>query len=185
MKNLFLVFAALSSFLLLNGCSGIKSTDSLPPVTNFDSSRYLGVWYEIVRLPNFFEKDLSNITATYSLRDDGGINVLNKGLNFNSGKWEEAKGRAYFVKDSHTGLLKVTFFWPFYGEYRIIQLDPEYQWAVVTSGTMDYFWILSRTPQMSTTQIEKLVRQAAINGFMTSKFIYVKNDVTGTSPAVK
>ncbi len=177
MKNLFLIIALLSIFLL-NGCSSVKSTEHLPPVSGFNPGRYLGTWYEIVRMPHYFERGLSNVTATYSLRDEGGIDVLNKGFNKDSGKWSEARGRAYFTGAPHTGELKVTFFWPFYGQYRIIRLDPDYQWAVVTSDTMDYFWILSRTPQMPAGRLEELVRQSAAEGFTTSKFIFVNQDTS-------
>lgn len=176
MKNLVCTVILLSLFLS-SGCSSVKSTEHLLPVSGFDAGRYLGVWYEVVRLPHFFERDLSNVTATYLLRSDGGIDVVNRGFNQASGQWTKAIGRAYFVCDAHTGLLKVTFFWPFYGQYRIIRLSADYQWAVVTSSNMNYFWILSRVPQMPSGQLEELVREAAAAGFTTSNFIYVKQDV--------
>ncbi len=159
----------------MSGCFGVKNSANLPVVTNFELPRYLGTWYEVVRLPHHFEHGLDNVTATYSMRDDGGVNVLNRGRTA-SGVWREARGRAYFVDNADTGLLKVTFFWPFYGEYRIVKLDPDYRWAVVTSSTTNYYWILSRTPQMAPEKIEQLVCQAALSGFVTSQFIYVKHD---------
>ena len=105
----------------ITGCTSIPS--GLEPVTGFDVNRYLGKWYEIARLDHSFEVGLSNVYAQYSLREGGGIQVVNRGFDEKSGKWKEIDGRAYFIGDENVGSLKVSFFGPFYGGYHIIALD--------------------------------------------------------------
>lgn len=168
-------YLVMLSAMLLAGCTGLEQPTMPPAVSNFELDRYLGTWYEIVRLPHHFENGLDNVTATYSMREDGGVAVLNQGKRAD-GTIAQAHGRAYFTGQPTVGQLKVTFFWPFYGQYRIIRLDSNYQWAVVTSSSRDYFWILSRQPQLPGDLLEKLVMEAATDGYATSQFIYVKHD---------
>src|SRR5450631_1213142 len=97
--------------MLLTGCVGIP--ENVKPVQNFKPERYLGTWYEIARLDHRFERGLSRVTANYSLRDDGGLEVVNRGYSSKEKKWKEAEGRAYFVKGKDQGFLKVSFFGPF------------------------------------------------------------------------
>lgn len=112
--------------LLLSSCMGVPQ--GIKTIDSFDANQYLGTWYEIARLDHSFERNLDKVTATYSLRDDGGIKVINRGYNSKSKEWKEAEGKAYFVDPAnadgtHTGKLKVSFFGPFYGAYNIIELD--------------------------------------------------------------
>lgn len=100
-------------FTLLTSCTGIP--DGVTAIDGFEVERYLGTWYEIARLDRRFERGLNNISATYSLRNDGGINVLNKGWNQKKGVWEQAGGKAYFIDQPDKGRLKISFFGPFYG----------------------------------------------------------------------
>jgi apolipoprotein D and lipocalin family protein len=144
------------------------------PVDNFKLDKYLGKWYEIARLDHRFERGLSRITADYSLRDDGGVRVLNRGYSAKENEWKEAEGKAYFVKGTDQGYLKVSFFGPFYGSYVVFELDHEnYQYSLVCGPDKSYLWILSRTPEMKKDVQDKLVAKAAALGFDTSKLIFV------------
>ena len=173
-QNKFIVLAALS-FALQSGCTG--APDGITVVSGFEIDRYLGSWYEIARLDHSFERGLSAVTAEYSLRDDGGVRVVNRGYNENSGEWDEAIGKAYFVGASDVGQLKVSFFGPFYGGYNIIELDKSgYQYSLVAGPDRDYLWILSRTSQMQPDVLQSLVNKASELGFATDELIFVKHD---------
>ncbi len=161
-------------FLSLTGCVG--APNNVQPVKNFELQRYLGTWYEIARLDHSFERDLQQVTATYSLRDDGGIRVVNKGFNPKKNKWKEAIGKAYFVGDSDIGQLKVSFFGPFYGGYNIIELDKvNYQYTLVCGPNLSYLWILARRPELNKSIVERLVAKANSLGFATDQLIFVKH----------
>ncbi len=141
-------------------------------ITGFEADKYLGTWYEIARLDHSFERGLDKVNATYSLREDGGLKVVNRGFDTKKQKWNEAIGKAYFVETPDIGRLKVSFFGPFYGAYTIIDLDkPTYSYALVTGGK-NYLWILSRTPQLANETKQKLIAQAKALGFETEKLIY-------------
>jgi len=146
-----------------------------PPVEGFELQRYLGTWYEIARMPNWFERDLVNVTATYSPRDDGKITVLNQGYKpGQDGKRKQARGRAKFAGDPATGHLKVSFFGPFYANYIIIDLDKaDYQYALVAGSKHKFLWILSRTPQMDEALYNRLVAYATELGFDPEKLYKV------------
>lgn len=157
----------------LGGCLGVP--EGARPVDDFILDKYLGKWYEIARLDHSFERGLSNVTAEYSLRDGGGVKVINRGYKTANGKWEEAEGKAYFVDDKSTGKLKVSFFGPFYGAYNIIALDEkDYQWSLVAGPNTDYLWILSRTPVLEPVVLEQLLTQAKSLGFDTEALIFVE-----------
>ncbi len=166
---------ALIGFVALTHAKS-ASTESIPPVPHFELSRYLGTWYEIARLPHRFEKGLVRVTATYTLLPDGKIQVLNRGFKTSKNKWSQAKGKAWVPDPAVPARLKVRFFWPFSAEYKIIRLDPDYQWAVVTSSSTKYFWILSRTPVMDEALYQSLVQFAAQNGFDTGRLIRVPQE---------
>ena len=119
----------LSLFLL--SCTGLPK--DITPVGNFELSRYLGTWYEIARMDHSFERGLTRVSATYTAREDGGVRVLNQGFSAEEQEWKTAEGKAYFVEDSETAHLKVSFFGPFYGAYVVFALDANYQFAFVTS----------------------------------------------------
>jgi apolipoprotein D and lipocalin family protein len=160
---------------LLVGCTGIP--EGITAVDGFDVNRYLGTWYEIARLDHRFERGLENISATYTLRDDGGINVLNKGWDIKAAEWHEAAGKAYFVEQPDKGRLKVSFFGPFYGGYNIIDLDKkDYAYSMVTGPDRSYFWILSRTKQLPEATLQALIERAKALGFATDKLIFAKHD---------
>lgn len=154
--------------------------ENVTVIKSFDANQYLGTWYEIARLDHSFERDLVNVTATYSLRDDGGIKVINRGYNSKNNEWKQAEGKAYFVEPANadgtrTGKLKVSFFGPFYGAYNIIELDkPYYNYVMLCGPDKSYFWILSRSPQLSYPIKQHLIAQAKELGFETDKLIYVE-----------
>ncbi|MBP5981790.1 MAG: lipocalin family protein [Halomonas sp.] len=170
----YLLSGSLASVLLLSGCTGLPS--GTEPVTGFKLDRYLGQWYEIARLDHSFEEDLDCVTADYSLRDDGGVRVINQGYNFKEQAWDEAEGRAYFIDDEGVGRLKVSFFGPFYGGYNILELDDNYQWALVAGPNRDYLWILSRTPTMDSNTEQRLRQRAAELDFPADELITVVHD---------
>ncbi len=161
--------------VLVTACSG--TPDGVETVSGFELNRYLGTWYEIARLDHRFERGLSNITATYSLRDDGGVKVINRGYNDEDREWDEAEGKAYFVGDDDVGHLKVSFFGPFYGGYNVIELDKEgYQYSMVAGPDRSYLWILSRTPEMNPEVLQRLIAKARDLGFAADELIMVEHE---------
>jgi apolipoprotein D and lipocalin family protein len=168
--------------VLLSGCTGIP--EGVSPITGFDVNRYLGTWYEIARLDHSFERGLEQVTAEYSMRDDGGIRVVNQGYNSVKQRWEKAEGKAYFTGSSDVGRLKVSFFGPFYGGYNIIGLDREsYQYALVSGPDTSYLWILARQPVLDASIINQLLAKASAHGFDTSRVIFVAHK-TPAQPGV-
>lgn len=171
-QNLPIWAMALLSFALQSGCAGIP--DGAQAVTGFELDRYLGQWYEVARLDHRFERGLSNVTATYSMRDDGGLSVVNRGYRVEKSEWDEATGKAYFVGDADVGQLKVSFFGPFYGGYNILELDKDdYQYALVAGPDRGYLWILSRSPDLDASVLSALVDKARSLDFPTDALIYV------------
>ncbi|MDD5209813.1 MAG: lipocalin family protein [Elusimicrobiales bacterium] len=165
-KYLCALFAA-----FLGGCA--TAPKGLVPVSGFEVQRYLGTWHEIARLDHSFERGLTGVTAEYSMREDGGVKVLNRGYKAADGKWKEAEGRAYFTGDKSVGQLKVSFFRPFYGGYNIIELDREaYGYALVAGPSTSYLWILARKPELSPEILKRLTGKAKELGFDTDKLIY-------------
>jgi len=152
-----------------------KRTGDLPAVKDVDLKRYAGTWYEIARLPNRFEKGLTHITATYTLGPNKKITVLNEGIKEGTeGERSSIRGRAWVPDPAEPGRLKVSFFLFFSSDYKIIALDKtEYQYAMVTSSSRDYLWILGRKPVMQQAVYDSLVAQAAQWRFETDKLIKV------------
>lgn len=152
-----------------------KSTKQIPPVCNVDLKRYLGTWYEIARLPHSFEKGLDNVTATYNSRSDGKIEVINAGLK--NGGQKVTRGVAWAPDKNCTGKILVSFFWPVKSEYKIILLDEiEYNFAIVTSSTMNYLWLLSRKPKISNELYNDLITFASSKGFNVADIIRVEQN---------
>ncbi|MCB1772478.1 MAG: lipocalin family protein [Gammaproteobacteria bacterium] len=161
--------------LLLTGCTGHPKT--VTPVEGFELDRYLGKWYEIARLDHGFERGLSNVTAEYRLRDDGGVQVINRGYLAEKDEWKQADGRAYFVGETDRGHLKVSFFGPFYGAYVVFGLDREnYQYAFISGPDTDYLWLLARSPLRDDGLIAHFRETASRAGFDTDSLIIVEHD---------
>ncbi|MDE1315645.1 lipocalin family protein [Vibrio aestuarianus] len=162
------------STLVLSGCLGMP--DSVKPVANFELDNYLGKWYEIARLDHSFERGLTQVTAEYSLRRDGGVLVLNRGFSQANNEWQEAEGKAYFVNSDSEGYLKVSFFGPFYGSYVVFELDEkDYQYAFISGPNTDYLWLVARTPSVEPEVIEKFIDMSQERGFDTSSIIFVEH----------
>ncbi|CFQ60457.1 outer membrane lipoprotein Blc [Yersinia frederiksenii] len=159
---------------LLSVACGVTPPKDVKIVDNFQLPRYLGTWYEIARLDHSFERGLDHVTANYSLRDDGGVKVVNRGYNVKKQQWQESVGKAYFIGSPQQASLKVSFFGPFYGGYNVIDLDDEYQHALIAGPNRDYLWILSRTPTIDTQTQQRLVAVAQHYGFPVDKLIWVE-----------
>lgn len=158
---------------VVSACTGLP--DGVESVDSVEPERYLGTWYEIARLDHSFERGMNNVTATYTKRDDGGINVLNKGFRVEEGEWDQAEGKAYPLEEGDWSQLKVSFFGPFYGGYNVIALDDDYQWAMVAGPNRGYLWILARSPDIDQAVVDELVAQAASLGFATEELIFVEH----------
>ncbi len=170
------VVAGIAAF----GFTGLNSCTSVPegikPVTGFNQQKYLGKWYEIARLDHRFERGLSNVSAEYSVKDGGGIKVLNRGYEDEKGEWSEAEGKAYFVDSPDKAHLKVSFFGPFYGSYVVFELDGDYQYSYVTGNSRDYLWFLSRTPTITAEQKQAFLKKTKDLGFDTDALIFVDQE---------
>ena len=152
---------------LLVGCSRLTVDNSV--VTDFDLNRFLGSWYEIARFDHKFERGMDQTKATYTLRKDGKVEVRNTGMK--AGKPYEAKGVAKLTDTP--ALLRVSFWGPFYSDYRVLLVDDDYRYALVGGSNDDYLWILSRTPQISNDTKDNILDEASRRGYDTAKLIWV------------
>ena len=174
-KSKILVVACSLGFLaLLNSCASIPR--NAKAVENFNVNKYLGTWYEIARFDFRFEKDLDNVSAQYSLNEDGNVIVLNSGYNYKKTEWKKADGLAKFRGNKDVAELKVSFFGPFYAGYNVVALDENYQHALIAGKNLDYLWILSRTKSIPEEIKSNYLRIAEDIGYDTSKLIWVKHD---------
>jgi apolipoprotein D and lipocalin family protein len=168
---------ALLPALLLTACLGMP--EGVQPVENFEAQRYLGRWYEIARLDHSFERDLVNVTAEYSRREDGAVVVRNRGFDSEDGEWDDIEGVARFVEGENRAYLKVSFFGPFYGSYVVFDLDREaedYGYAFVSGFNRDYLWLLSREPTVPDSVKADFLRQAESLGFPVGELIWVPQE---------
>jgi len=160
--------------LLLTSC--ISLPQDVTPVDEFDTSRYLGKWYEIARLDNRFEQGMDNVTAEYQLSEDG-IQVINRGYDLEDQQWQQAKGVAYSVADKNIGHLKVSFFGPFYASYVVFYLDQQaYQYAFVAGGDKDYLWLLARSSNIDQSIKDMFYTKSKALGFKVDDLIWVTHD---------
>lgn len=157
--------------------SGSTSRTALPPLTTVeavDLRRYAGKWYEIARYPNRFQRKCqADTTAVYTLRGDGKVQVVNA-CRQKDGKITTARGTAKVVDKKSNAKLKVTFFWPFYGDYWIIGLSPDYQYAIVGEPSRKYLWILSRTPRMAEDTYREVLRLVETQGYDPAKLLQTR-----------
>jgi len=162
--------------LLLTGCVGLPK--GIEPVEGFELDRYLGKWYEIARLDHSFERGLSAVTANYTLREDGGVKVVNRGYVAEDDQWQESTGKAYFAGESNQGFLKVSFFGPFYGSYVVFELDQtDYEYAFIAGDDRSFLWLLARSADVDDELIEQFKTKAAALGFDTDALIFVDHDL--------
>ena len=180
--NVFGAFALLAGSLLGGQCSSAQATSTSPltAVDNVDLRRYAAKWCEIARYPNRFQRNCqSDTTAIYTLRDDGKVQVVNACREKN-GKVTTARGTARVVDKRTNAKLKVTFFWPFYGDYWVIGLSPDYQYAIVGEPSRKYLWILSRTPSMEEAPYQKVLRLVEMLGYQPGKLQKTNQSVQGS-----
>ncbi|MFA7418326.1 MAG: lipocalin family protein [Melioribacteraceae bacterium] len=164
----------ITSILFISGCSSTNHPP-LDTVDKVDIQRYLGKWYEIANLPNSFQKGCSCSSAEYSLIDSTTIRVTNKCMK--EGELDDVNGKAFVVEGTGNSRLKVQFFWPFRGDYWIIDLDKEnYSYAVVGTPSRKYLWILSRTPKMEDSVYNSLIEKCKTKGFDVSKVVMTEQD---------
>ncbi len=149
-----------------------QKSDSLQTVASVDLLRYMGKWYEISLYPQRFEKDCECTTAEYYMHSTY-VEVRNTCMK--NGKEKKVKGKAFVVPNSGNAKLKVQFFWPFRGDYWIINLDKDYTWAVVSSPDKNYLWILSRTPKMDPVVYQKIIDDLVNRGFDQARIIKTKH----------
>lgn len=162
------------SICIFSSCSGIP--EKAKAVENFNINRYLGVWYEIARTDNKFERNMDNVVAKYSLKSNDELVVFNSGYNYEKKEWKSITGSAKFRDDKNTAALKVTFFKPFYGGYNVIAIDEDYKYALVAGNDLDYLWLLSKEksiPENIKLQYLKLAKEI---GYDTSRLIWVNQD---------
>ncbi len=167
MKILILVSLMLS--FLFHSC---KTSSTIRPVKEVDINKYAGLWYEIANYPNSFQKNCYATTATYTMHPKGYVTVENRcKKNSLTGEDGYIKGKAFPTKNSNNSKLKVQFFWPFRAHYWIIDLDPNYEWAVVSEPKMKYLWILARKPQMDSDLYKNILENLKVKGFDLSKIV--------------
>lgn len=175
-KNvLYLTLALTTCAIFFNACK-VSIPKGARAVKPFDSKRYLGKWYEIARLDFKYEKNLNNVTATYSEKDNGQIQVDNRGYDTVKKEWKQSIGKAKLVKGPDEGRLKVSFFGPFYAGYNVIAIDADYQYALVAGNNLKYLWILSRTSSMPESVKNSYLAQAEKLGYRTSDLVWTAHN---------
>lgn len=160
--------------LLSAACSTPQPPEGVAVVDHFAIKPFLGRWYEIARLDHSFERGLDRVTATYSLKDDGSVRVINKGYNLDRAMWQSVEGEAQFTGSPDRGALKVSFFGPFYGGYNIMAIDKDYRLALICGPDRNYLWILARTPTITPTQKQQMLDIARRQGFNVDELIWVR-----------
>ena len=167
--NMRMIFGTIAATVALAGCVSGPKVDNAP-VAALDLNRYLGEWYEIARFDHSFERGVEQAKANYTQNTDGTIKVVNTGIK--NGKPKAAVGKG---KTTDTpGRLRVSFFGPFYADYRVMLIDKGYSHALVGSGSADYLWLLSRTPELPETAKSQLLSEAKRRGYDTDKLIWVR-----------
>ena len=162
-------------FLIFNSCS-VGIPKGATAIKNFNSDKYLGKWYEIARFDYKFEKNMDNVTANYSLNSDGTIQVQNRGYDYVKKEWKESIGEARFVNDKSEARLKVSFFKPIWAGYNVIDIDDDYQNALVVGNSTKYIWILSRNKEIPNSIKERFLVKAQKLGYNTDDLIWVKHN---------
>ncbi|MBS4016405.1 MAG: lipocalin family protein [Candidatus Latescibacteria bacterium] len=170
-----IIIISLSAIISLVSCNTIPK--GITAVKPFEKADYLGKWYEIARFDFRFERNLNNVTAHYSLNKDGKtIKVVNRGYDYTTNKWKEVTGKAKFVKDDTTAMLKVSFFGPFYAGYNVLAIDSKYRYALVSGSSLEYLWIFSRETSIPENIKQDYLAYAEKLGFNTANLIWVEHN---------
>ncbi|MGK0254051.1 MAG: apolipoprotein D and lipocalin family protein [Mariniflexile sp.] len=179
LKSLNIFLRVITFIIFTNSFFSCKTEETMidnTVVKELDVQKYLGTWYEIARYNHSFERGLVGVTAKYSMRDDGKIKVVNSGYkNSLNGKFSQAVGKAK-IPDliNDPAKLKVSFFLFFYGDYYVMELDKDYQWAIIGSSSDKYLWVLNRKPQMEKKLYNELLNKIQKRGYDVSKLIMVE-----------
>ena len=171
-----MMLGTIAAAVALAGCVSGPKVDNAP-VAALDLNRYLGEWYEIARFDHGFERGVEQAKANYSLKDDGTIKIVNSGIKDGKPKTAIGKGK----RTDTPALLRVSFFGPFYADYRVMLIDEGYTYALVGSGGANYLWLISRTPGLPETAKSELLVEARRRGYDTDKFIWVRQDKDDTT----
>ncbi len=169
------VSLGLLGLLIFNSCS-VGIPKGATAIQNFNAEKYLGKWYEIARFDYKFEKNMDNVTATYSKNEKGTIRVDNKGYDYIKKEWKESIGEAKFVNKETEARLKVSFFKPIWAGYNVIDIDENYQYALVVGNSTKYIWILSRTKEIPESIKQRFLEKAKNIGYHVDDLIWVKHD---------
>ena len=169
-KSLLLLAAVAAGTTLYNLLKPVKSNVAV--VQGFQKDKYLGEWYEIARIDFYWEKNLKNVIASYTLNDDGSIRVNNQGYDMVKEKYKQSVGKATFVRGEEEGALKVSFFGPFYSGYNVVMVDDDYRYALVFGENLDYMWILSRDKTIPEDIKQKYLSYAKRSGYATDKLVW-------------
>ena len=173
MKRLIIILTMMTGAICCNARSVDNSTDP-----SLDLGRYLGKWYEIARYDHSFEKGVHFTTADYTIQQNGRIKVVNSGMK--EGKKHASTGKAKLTDTN--GLLRVSFFGPFYSDYRVLMVDDDYEYALVGSKSSKYLWILSRSPKLPGGILHDILVEATRRGYDTSKLTWVNQDLNTIVP---
>lgn len=165
----------LATSTLFQACT-VKVPSYAEPVKFFNAKQYGGKWYEIARFDFKYEKDMSNVTAEYSVNYDGTIKVVNRGYDYIKNEWKEKVGKAKYNGSINEGALKVSFFGPFYGGYNVVAMEPDYQTALVFGDSTDYIWILSRTKTIPEATKQKFLAKAKDAGYDLERLVWTEHD---------
>jgi len=159
---------------IFQACKSVKVPDGVQVVNNFNIKSYAGKWYEIARFDFKHEKDMDQVTAEYTLNEDGSVKVLNKGFDTVKNEWKESEGKAKFIGDETRGALKVSFFGPFYSGYNVVAMDPDYENALIFGESKDYIWFLSRNKTMPEEVKQKFLKLARDAGYDLNRLVWTK-----------
>ena len=182
MNKTFLVVGT-AAFVVLTAAIGTFVVRAQPARSGLDTStidsldivRYMGRWYELARFDHPFERNMELVTANYTLQLDGTVEVINSGYNTRRGKFKQSRGTARTVKGRY-GELEVTFFLNFWSPYKVLELAPDYSYALVGSNSDKYLWILSRTPRLPSNVLGDILAMAEARGYDTDRLIWVEQD---------
>ena len=168
-----LMLLALFTAFCLNfmSCTTATTVDN-STVKSLDLNRFMGRWYEIARFDHKFERDLQQVTTIYAIQTNGKVKIINQGIK--NDKWKSIEGKGKLT--TTPGLLRISFWGPFYSDYRVMMLDPDYTYALIGGSNDKYLWILSRSPRMRQEVRDQILREAQRRGYNTNNLIWVKQN---------
>lgn len=169
MKNIIILVCIMLGLGSCRADNGNKKIDN-STIETLDVARFMGKWYEIARYDHRFEKDMTNVSATYTLLDNGRIEVLNAG--YKNGEYKEIKGKAKQPNPDDPGKLKVSFFLWFYSDYYILDIAPDYSHVIIGSSTDKYLWIMSREPVLPDNVLSELIEKIRQRGYDTDRLVF-------------